>query len=96
MPRTALEADEKLAKKFAELDPDWREKVEASGIEGVKGLLVEVQKNEELNQDMKEQDQDLASAKETYDTAGAGYRESTKANKLKIRYALRKLKSLGG
>jgi hypothetical protein len=91
-----MDNEDKLAKKFAELDPEWREKVESSGVDAVKGLLVEVQKNEEANQDAKEEDQDLASCKEAYDVAGAGYKEFSKASKLKIRYALRKLKSLGG
>jgi hypothetical protein len=88
--------EEKLAKKFAELDSDWRAKVEASNAAEVKTLLVEVQQIEEANQDAKEADEELASAKAEYDTLGAGYKECTKDSKLRIRYALRKLKSLGG
>lgn len=96
MPLLDGNSDEKLLKKFERIDTEWRDRVGVMDSAGLKAILVEVTQNEAQNQEMKEQDEDLASAKEAYDTAGAGYKESTAMNRLKIKFALRHLKAQGG
>lgn len=95
-PASNLTADEKLQKKFeTDLPEDWRDNVAAMSVERLNAALAEVAENEDLNQKAKEDDQDLASAKETYQTAAAGYKEATQANKLRTKYILRVLRDKG-
>jgi hypothetical protein len=58
-------------------------------VDKLRDKLGEIALNQEAVQDAKENDQDLASAKETYDTAGAGYKEATKMNKLRVKFIRR-------
>lgn len=96
MPIVDGNSDEKLLKKFEKIDEDWRDRVSAQSVDELRATLVEVTKNEALNQETKEQDTDLASCKEAYDTAVGPYKDGTAMNKLKIKYALRCLKAKGG
>jgi len=80
---------------FAELPPEWKDAVEAMSVDNLKNEMVSVSSNEHENQKNKEEDQDLASKKELYKEAGAGYKEASKANKLKIKYVLRHLSDKG-
>ncbi len=88
-----LENEEKLLKKFEKIDEDWRHRVEVMGPAEIKAILVEVTQNEATNQEMKEDDEELAQAKAAYDAAGLGYKEATTMNKLKIKFAVRQLKN---
>lgn len=91
-----LTASEKLEKKFKDIDEEWRDKVAALSAVEVKAVLAELAYNENENQKAKEEDQDLASKKESYDSAAEGYKEATKSNKLKTKYALKVLSDKGG
>jgi hypothetical protein len=96
MPRIAMDPEEKLLKSFERIDEDWRNRVSAFNVDELKAVLVEITKNESINQETKDLDEDLQRAKAEYDTAVAGYKEATAMNKLKIKFSLRNLKAKGG
>lgn len=81
--------------KYDDLSDEFKAKVEAATDEGLIEILGEVSKNEELNRRCKEDDQDLAEKKLVYDEANAGYKEATKANKLKTRFVYDLLRARG-
>lgn len=80
---------------YSELPNEFKEKVEGASDEGLMEILGEVAKNEELNRRLKADDQDLQEKKSQYDFAGEGYKEATKANRLKTRYVYDILRSRG-
>lgn len=81
--------------KFLDLPEEWRNAMAETATEKLNSTLTEVVSNEEENQKNKEEDQDLASCKEAYQTAAAGYKEATRLNKLKMRYIVRVLSDRG-
>lgn len=87
----------KLAKKnpFDAISEDWRAALESASETEVRAKISETALAEEENQDLKDQDQDLAAAKEQAKEAGAQYADATKINRLKIRYARQLLQSRG-
>lgn len=95
-PAQDLTPEEKMQKKFLEINEEWRDKVAALSVEQIKTEITEVVNNENENQKNKEDDQHLAEAKETYQEAAAGYKEATKMNRLKVKFALRVLGDKGG
>ncbi len=91
------EAEEKLLKAFdKQLDEGWRREVESMNVEQLKEALGTIAKNEEVNQGQKSEDLNLAQAKEEFDRLGARYKEASKANYWKSRFAARELKAKGG
>jgi hypothetical protein len=81
--------------KYDDLTDEFKSKVEGSSDDQLIEILGEVAKAEELNRRCKEDDTDLASKKEQYDEANAGYKESTKANRLKTRFVYDLLRARG-
>ena len=81
--------------KFRELPVEWKAKIDHSNPEAVNAEIVQVTKNEKLNQLEKKESQIVKDAKEAYDATVAGYKEATKQNKLKIDYMLVALKNAG-
>ena len=80
---------------YSNLPNEFKEKVEAATDEGLVEILGEVAKNEELNRRNKEDDQDLNEKKAASDMAAEGYKEATKANRLKTRYVYDLLRARG-
>lgn len=87
----------KLSKKnpFDTIPEDWREALESASEAQIRTKISEVALAEEENQDAKDDDQDLAAAKEQAKEAGAQYADATKSNRLKIRFARQLLQSRG-
>lgn len=71
---------------WADLDSDFKDSAAAMGEGEIRTRIAETTLNQEALMDAKGKDQDLAQKKEAYSTAGAGYREATKANKLRVKY----------
>lgn len=85
--------DEKFEKDCEKYLPeDWRNTAGAMSAVELKGALVEISKSEEWNQKLKDEDGELVDAKEAFAALGAGYKEATKVNRLKIKFALKELK----
>ncbi len=76
---------------FVDLPSEWKVKADSSSIVELNAVLAEIAKSEEQMQLEKESDPDLASAKEEYEEAMAGYREAKRLNRLKTKYTLRVL-----
>lgn len=96
MPRTPMTEEARYQKELEKLETlpeDWRLEVERMDPAQIKTTLAEVTLNERENQNNKKLDQDLAEKKEAYATAAAGYKEATKANKLRITFLLKTLES---
>jgi hypothetical protein len=81
--------------KFAELPPEFKDKVEGAKDEEIISLLGEVAKSEELNMRLMNEDEDLSAKKEQAKFAGEVYSDTTKANKLKRAYLYNVLKARG-
>ncbi len=93
---TPTEREDKLLKKFSDkLPEDWRTRVEAMSTEVLKAEVILVSANENANQLLKEADEELAEAKDRYADLGAGYKEATTENKLKLKFLLRHLEANG-
>lgn len=84
---------------FLKLDEGYRDTVQKliqqMKYDEVDQLVAKVAKDNQALQDAKKQDQDLKSKSEAYREAGAVYRESASASKLKIRYARAMLEASG-
>ncbi len=81
--------------KYDDLPEDFKNGVDAATDEALIEKLGEISKNEELNRRCKEDDQDLQEKKAEYNAAGEGYKEATKANRLKTRYIYDLLRARG-
>jgi 16S rRNA C1402 (ribose-2'-O) methylase RsmI len=81
--------------KFQDLPEDWKSLVETMGVEQLKNELMLIVNSEDQNQKNKEDDQHLQEVKLAYIDAAAGYKEATKANKLKMKYVFRHLVDKG-
>jgi hypothetical protein len=80
---------------FEDLDPEFKETVEAMSDEDIKKKISEVAINEHENRSAMKADMDLAEKKEIAKLAGEQYAEATKANRLRISYAYAVLESRG-
>jgi hypothetical protein len=80
---------------FADLPPEFKDKVEAATDEQVMEILGDVAKAEEYNRRLKEDDQDLQEKKASKEMAEEGYKEASKANRLKTRYLYDLLRARG-
>jgi hypothetical protein len=81
--------------KYDDLTDEFKSKVEGSSDDQLIEILGEVAKAEELNRRCKEDDTDLAAKKEQYDEANVGYKDATKANRLKTRFVYDLLRARG-
>jgi hypothetical protein len=96
MPRTAMDPEAALLKKFEKIDQEWRDTVSAMPVDELKAQLIQVTKNEHENQAAKEQDEDLEQRKRDYEFAASGYKDATQINKLKLKFLVRHLKAKNG
>ena len=81
---------------FAALDEDFKTLVDGSDRDQIRHKISEVSMNQVDLMQAKADDQDLASCHEAYREAGAQYREGTKMNALRIKYAKLALEGKGG
>ncbi len=82
--------------KFDDLDQDFKDRVNGANQEQIREIICKVALDQGALIELKEEDQDLAEKKEAYSTAGAFYREGTKMNKLRTKYARTMLGEKGG
>jgi hypothetical protein len=80
---------------FEALDSDFKDTISGSTVDEINARIAEVAKSEEENQKAKKDDQDLAEKKAQATEAGAQYKEASKMNRLRIRYAMRVLGDKG-
>jgi hypothetical protein len=80
---------------YADLPPEFKDKVEGATDEQILEMLGDVAKAEEYNRRVKADDEDLAEKKAQHDMAGEGYKEASKANQLKTRYLYDLLRARG-
>jgi hypothetical protein len=81
--------------KFQDLDNEFKDAVAAMATEDINKKISDVAKNQEAVDEAKKADPQLAEAKEAVKVAGAGYKEATKMNRLRIQYAMRVLGDRG-
>lgn len=81
---------------FADLPADWKDEVVAMTRESIDEEIAKVAKQEQENVDAKKADPDLENLKWQVKEASAPYREASKMNKLKIKYAIQVLGDKGG
>lgn len=94
--RPAMTPDEKAQKKFNEIPVEWRDRVAGLSADEIKDIIAEVAGDENENQKAKDEDRDLAEKRVLFQEAGAQYKEGTKMNRLKTKFALRVLGDRGG
>jgi hypothetical protein len=80
---------------FADLPAEWKDAVAGMDKPAIDARIAEVAKAEEENQKLKGDDEDLKSRQLEAREAGKQYSDGTKANKLKIRFAMRVLRDKG-
>jgi len=80
---------------FADLPDEFKTKVEGATDEQIMEILGDVAKAEEYNRRLKDDDQDLQEKKAQKEMAEEGYKEATKANRLKTRYLYDILRARG-
>ena len=81
---------------FADLPEEFRDAIDRADRDGIRKLIAQVALDQVELMDAQTKDMDYQSAKETAREAGAIYRDGTKANKLKIKYAKLVLEGKGG
>lgn len=91
MPRKAMPKDP-----FADLSEDFRNAIDAMSRDDIKKAIGQVTLNQLELMEAQKADEDYQSLKEQYREAGAVYREGTKANALKLKYAKQALEGKGG
>lgn len=80
---------------FNLLPDEFKDAVATKTVEELNLTIAEVAKGEAVNQEAKEDDEDLASLKEQVKDASAPYSEGTKMNKTKIAFLRQALKDKG-
>jgi predicted carbohydrate-binding protein with CBM5 and CBM33 domain len=80
---------------FADLDLEFKDAIASMSTEDINKRIAEVAKNQEENLKAMKEDQQLAEAKAAAASAGAGYKEATKMNRLRVRYAMEILGARG-
>lgn len=81
--------------KFADLPKEFKEAVSSEKDDALNARISTLAKNEELNQKAKKEDEDLNNLKDRVAVASAGYKEATKAYKLKMKFIMSVLDSRG-
>lgn len=80
---------------FKSLPQDFKDAVDGEMTDALKVRLSDVAKGEEANQSAKKADPDITSLKEQLKEASLGYNEVSKANKLRLKYIIKRLAQLG-
>ena len=91
MPRKRTIADP-----FADLSEDFRNAIDAMDRNDIKKAIGQVTLDQLELMEAQKADEDYQSLKEQFREAGAVYREGTKANSLKLKYAKQALEGKGG
>ena len=80
---------------WEDLPQEFKDQIDNSDEAACRKTLSEVGIAQELLLQAKKADQQLAEAQEAFKSAGAGYRDGTKANRLKTRYVVERMKAMG-
>lgn len=86
----------KIKEPFADLSQDFRDEIDRLPREEIRQRIAQVTLDQCELMDAQKDDADYQSLKEQFREAGAVYRDGTKTNKLKIKYAKQVLESKGG
>ncbi len=81
---------------FADLSEDFRNAVDAQSRDDIKRTICQVTIDQLELMEAQAEDEDYQTLKEQFREAGAVYRDGTKANSLKIKYARQALEGKGG
>jgi len=81
--------------KFKALDNDFKDAVAAMPEEDIRKKVANIALAQEALMKARDEDQDLARAKEEFSVAGAIYRDGSKMNRLRIQYCREMLESRG-
>lgn len=91
MPRKAAPKDP-----FSDVPEDFRNSIDAMDRDDIRRSIAQVALDQAELMEVKDQDTDLQAVQEQAREAGAIYRDGTKANRLKIKYAKQVLEAKGG
>ena len=80
---------------FKDLDDDYKTTIEAMKDDEIRFKIAQVAMDQDELMKVKSEDQDLAEKSEAVKEASAIYREGTKMNRLRIKYAKQMLESRG-
>lgn len=80
---------------FEALDDEFKDAVAGMDEAQIRDRIAKVALDELANLSAKDDDQDLATKQEEAKVAGEGYKEATKMNRLRIRFAKRVLQDKG-
>jgi len=80
---------------FMDLPEEFKDAIVAMDAQTINLRIAEIAKNEQENQELKKEDEHLNDLKAQVTDASAGYKEATKQNKLKIKFARQVLKDKG-
>ena len=80
---------------FADLDTDFKDAIASSTPEEINKRISDIAKAEEENLRAKAEDQDLAEKKAQAAEASVQYRDASKMNRMRIRFAMRVLGDKG-
>lgn len=81
---------------YDSLPSEWKESVSSMSLAQIDDEIVKVAKAQEDNLKAMKDDPDLENLKWQVKEASAPYRDATKANKLKISYAIEMIEAKGG
>lgn len=81
---------------FANVPQEFKEMVDAQDRDTIKTTICQITLNQLELMEAQKDDEDYQNLKEQFREAGAVYREGTKSNALKIKYAKQVLEAKGG
>lgn len=81
---------------YDDLPQEWKDSVASKSIDEINDEIANITKRQEENLKALKDDPDLENLKWQVKEASAPYREATKANKLKVSYAIEILEAKGG
>lgn len=92
MAKPKLSLKEKVQKEM----PEFADEVGALSVQDLNNRLANLAKANEENEQKKEDDEELETARETASELAAPYKDATKALRLKSRYIIAMIKDKGG
>lgn len=92
MAKPKLSLKEKVQKEM----PEFADEVGALSVQDLNNRLANLAKANEENEQKKEDDEELETARETASELAAPYKDATKALRLKSRYIIATIKDKGG
>lgn len=81
---------------YEDLPQDWKDSVGSKSIAEINDEIATIAKREQENLKAMKDDPDLENLKWQVKEAAGPYREASKANKLKVQYAIEVLEAKGG